>query len=181
MPLLYPFSVKIHTKKRSANGSHSFPIFVCESELFLLIVLLHDPYQLVFVADIRTYYFTSIPCKVKHLPSRMMQMCPSRNIFWKEDDKLMSLTRVDFFLVERKFVLFCFLIFAKNIHPYSKMCELCELCELLERKIPPQAVGFSLFIRSRIYSLPSESLAESDSAFAESCDFFSEPKRAARA
>ena len=57
MPLLYPFSVKIHTKKRSANGSHSFPIFVCESELFLLIVLLHNPYQLVFVTDLETYCF----------------------------------------------------------------------------------------------------------------------------
>ena len=153
MPLLYPFSVKIHTKKRSANGSHSFPIFVCESELFLLIVLLHNPYQLVFVTNLETYYFTSIPCKVKHLPSRMMQMCPSRNIFWKEDDKLMSLTRVDFFLVERKFVLFCFLIFAKNIHPYSKMCELCELCELFVKKSHRFRDGIILVLFSRIFGI----------------------------
>ena len=55
----------------------------------------------------------------------------------------MSLTRVDYFLVERKFVLFCFLIFAKNIHLYSKMCELCELCELLERHC--LAMGFTYF------------------------------------
>ena len=39
---------------------------------FSPIVLLHDPYQLVFVTNLETYYFTSIPCKVKHLPSRMM-------------------------------------------------------------------------------------------------------------
>ena len=46
-------------------------------------------------------------------------------------------------------------------YPYSKMCELCELCELLERQNPiARAVGFSLFIRSRNYSSPSESSDE---------------------
>ena len=83
-------------------------------------------------------------------------MCPSRNIFWKEDDKLMSLTRVDFFLVERKFVLFCFLIFAKNIHPYSKMCELCELCELFVKKSRRFCDGIILVLLSRIFGDPKE-------------------------
>ena len=37
------------------------------------------------------------------------------------------------------------------------MCELCELCELLERHPTALAMGFSLFIRSRIYSLAFDS------------------------
>ena len=41
--------------------------------------------------------------------------------------------------------------------PYSKMCELCELCELFVKKSHRFAMGLSLFIRSRIYSLPSTS------------------------
>ena len=44
--------------------------------------------------------------------------------------------------------------------------------------------GIFLFIRSRIYSLAEESCevpSDDDSALAESWDFFSEPKRAARA
>ena len=45
-------------------------------------------------------------------------------------------------------------------YPYSKMC---ELCELLERKIPPLCDGIYLFIRSRIYSLPSVSSDEDSS------------------
>ena len=42
-------------------------------------------------------------------------------------------------------------------YPYSKMCELCELCELFVKNPTAFAMGFPLFIRSRIYSLPSTS------------------------
>ena len=95
-------------------------------------------------------------------------------------------------------------------YPYSKMCELCELCELLERKIPPLLrwdlliypqqnlfVGRGILERPkgiwnsrrlleqshRLYlerSSPSKGELERVS-LAESCDFLSEPKRAARA
>ena len=68
--------------------------------------------------------------------------------------------------------------------PYSKMCELCELCELFVKKSHRFRDGIYLFLLSRIYSLAEEFCEDGSlaaSSWAESCDFLSEPKRAARA
>ena len=62
-------------------------------------------------------------------------------------------------------------------YPYSKMCELCELCELLERKIPPLSRWDLFYLSAAEFSGSSDEA----SSCAISCDFLSEPKRAARA
>ena len=118
MPLLYPFSVKIHTKKRSAkfallsnicmwkwivlvNCSPTWPLStgLCDESrnLFYLYTLQSKTLTITNDVDVSiTKYFLERRWQINVI-----------NKGW-------------FFLVERKFVLFCFLIFAPNHPPLLK-------------------------------------------------------------
>ena len=183
MPLLYPFSVKIHTKKRSTNFVRT-PFQCLYMKVNCSLILFSNdsptwPLSTGLCDESRNLLFYLYTLQSKTLTITNDVDVSITKYFLERRWQINVINKGWFFSRWKKI---CVILFPYICPKPSTLTQKCvNFVNFWKEKSHRSRDEIFLFIRSRIYSLPSVSLAESDSALAESWDFLSEPKRAARA